>query len=110
VEKEGLAGENEAWEGQQESREIRESSIAPVNGPQEQYCFSCNRKKPLIDFGRFFTCNACRERNKRANRAWHARQKANYFFIKKKLLKKTIISRTLIYYISASLRAQCGYI
>jgi hypothetical protein len=71
----GLAGASEAWEGLQESRE---SSIALVNGPQEQYCFSCNRKKPLIDFGQFFTCNTYRKRNKKANRVWHAKQKAKY--------------------------------
>jgi hypothetical protein len=73
VEKESFTGENKAWGGPQESRESRESSIVPVNGPQEQYCSSCNRKKPLTDFGQFFTCNTCRERNKRANRARHAR-------------------------------------
>jgi hypothetical protein len=66
----GLTGASEAWEG---PRESRESSIVPVNGPQEQYCSSCNRKKPLTDFGQFFTCNTCRERNKKANRARHAR-------------------------------------
>jgi len=93
----GFPGENEAWEGPQEDRESstgrseawegpresRESSIAPVEGPyepqepqgspQEQYCSSCNRKKPLIDFGRFFTYNTCRERNKRVNRARYTR-------------------------------------
>ena len=63
----GLTGASEAWEG---PRESRESSIAP---PPEQYCSSCNRKKPLIAFGQFFTCDTCRERNKRANRARHAR-------------------------------------
>ena len=68
VERESFAGESEAWEGPQE---IRKS-------PQEQYCSSCNRKKPLTDFGRFFTCNACRERNKKANRARYAKQKAKY--------------------------------
>jgi hypothetical protein len=57
----GLAGASEAWGGPQEGRESRESSIAPVNGPQEQYCSSYNRKKPLIDFGRFFIYNPCRE-------------------------------------------------
>jgi hypothetical protein len=81
----GSTGRSEAWEGPQESRE---SSIAPVNSPQEpqetqespqeQYCSSCNRKKPLSDFGQFFTCNKCRERNRRANQARHARYKANY--------------------------------
>jgi hypothetical protein len=48
VERESFTGENRAWEGPQESQETRESSIAP---PQEQYCSSCNRKKPLTDFG-----------------------------------------------------------
>ena len=28
--------------------------------PIDQFCSSCNQKKPLIDFGRFLTCNACR--------------------------------------------------
>jgi hypothetical protein len=45
----GLRGASKAWEGSQES-------------PQEQYYSSCNRKKPLINVGRFFTCNTCRER------------------------------------------------
>ena len=61
----GPTGASEAWEGLQE---IRKS-------PQEQYCSSCNRKKPLTDFGQFFTCNACRERNKKANRVRKAKQK-----------------------------------
>jgi hypothetical protein len=61
----GLAGASEAWKGPQE---IRES-------PQEQYCSSCNRKKPLADFGQFFTCNTCREWNKKANRVRKAKQK-----------------------------------
>jgi hypothetical protein len=74
-ERESSAGASEAWEGPQESQETWESSIVP---PQEQYCSSCNRKKPLSDFGQFFTCNKCRERNKRANQARHARHKANY--------------------------------
>jgi hypothetical protein len=69
----GLTEASEAWEGPQESRE---SSIALVEGPhkpQGQYYSSCNRKKPLIAFGQFFTCDTCRERNKRANRARHVR-------------------------------------
>ncbi|KAH8775016.1 hypothetical protein F5882DRAFT_164682 [Hyaloscypha sp. PMI_1271] len=63
----GLTGASGAWE---HPRESRESSIAP---PQGQYCSSCNRRKPLTDFGQFFTCNTCRERNKRANRARRTR-------------------------------------
>jgi hypothetical protein len=103
---EGSTDESEAWEGpqdgwggftgQQEDRDIdtdREESIRSSTGLQkswggstgvtesstglqEQYCSSCNQKKPLIDFGRFFTCNTCRQRNKRANQARHAKQKA----------------------------------
>jgi hypothetical protein len=61
----GLAGASEAWKGPQETQE----------SPQEQYCSSCNRKKPLTDFGQFFTCNTCRERNKKANRVRKAKQK-----------------------------------
>jgi hypothetical protein len=61
----GFPSENKAWEGPQE---IRKS-------PQEQYCSSCNRKKPLTDFGQFFTYNTCRERNKKANRVRKAKQK-----------------------------------
>jgi hypothetical protein len=78
----GLTGASGAWE---HPRESRESSIAPVEGPyelqetrespQEQYCSSCNRRKPLTDFGQFFTCNTCREQNKRANRARRTRVK-----------------------------------
>jgi hypothetical protein len=37
-------------------------------GLQDQYCSSCNQKKPLIDFGRFLTCSPCRQRNQKANR------------------------------------------
>jgi hypothetical protein len=65
--KEGFTDVSGAWEGPQESQETRESSIAPVNSPQElqetqespqeQDCSFCNRKKPLTDFGQFFTCN-----------------------------------------------------
>jgi len=39
--------------------------------PQEQYCPSCNQKKPLIYSGWFLTCDASRQRNKRANQARH---------------------------------------
>jgi hypothetical protein len=44
--------------------------------PIDQFCSSCNQKKPLIDFGRFLTCNACRQRNTKANRVRKAKQKA----------------------------------
>jgi hypothetical protein len=44
--------------------------------PIDQFCSSCNQKKPLIDFGRFLTCNTCRQRNRKANQARHLKQKA----------------------------------
>jgi hypothetical protein len=44
--------------------------------PIDQFCSSCNQKKPLIDFGRFLTCNTCRQRNTKANRVRKAKQKA----------------------------------
>jgi hypothetical protein len=71
-EREGFAGRSEAWEGLQE---IRKSPQEPRESPQEQYCSSCNRKKPLTDFGQFFTYNTYRERNKKANRVRKAKQK-----------------------------------
>jgi hypothetical protein len=55
---------------------------SPIGGPigtgepTDQFCSSCNQKKPLIDFGRFLTCNACRQRNTKANRVRKAKQKA----------------------------------
>jgi hypothetical protein len=84
-ERESFTSLQESWEGstdREESftslQETRESSLSPQESPQAQYCSSCNQKKPLIDFGRFFTCNTCRERNKRANRTRHIKQKVNY--------------------------------
>jgi len=44
--------------------------------PIDQYCSSCNQKKPFINFGRFLTCNMCRQRNRKANQARHIKQKA----------------------------------
>jgi hypothetical protein len=44
--------------------------------PIDQFCSSCNQKKLLIDFGRFLTYNPCRQRNRKANRARHIKQKA----------------------------------
>ncbi|PMD45830.1 hypothetical protein L207DRAFT_508591 [Hyaloscypha variabilis F] len=80
---EGYTGVDEAWEGEsevwEEVTDERESSISPANSPQEpqeQYCSSCNQKKPLLDFGRFLTCNTCRERNKRANQVRRVKYKA----------------------------------
>jgi molybdenum cofactor biosynthesis enzyme MoaA len=34
-----------------------ESSIGVIDGLTDQFCSSCNQKKPLIDFGCFFICN-----------------------------------------------------
>jgi hypothetical protein len=54
----------------------------PIGGPTGigestvQFCSSCNQKKPLIDFGRFLTYNAYRQRNTKANRVRKAKQKA----------------------------------
>jgi hypothetical protein len=70
-----FAGASEAWEGSQEERESSIGRSEACEGLQEQYCSSCNRKKPLTDFGQFFTCNTCRERNKKANRVRKAKQK-----------------------------------
>jgi hypothetical protein len=53
----GLAGPGEAWEGPQETREK----------PVRVILLLLQSKKPLIDFGQFFTCNTCRQRNKRVN-------------------------------------------
>jgi hypothetical protein len=51
-------GKSEAWDGPQRGGE-------GSTGPQDQYCSSCKQKKPLIDFGRFLTCNTCRQRNRK---------------------------------------------
>jgi hypothetical protein len=48
----------------------------PADEPTDQFCSSCNQKKPLIAFGRFLTCNICRQRNTKANRVRKAKQKA----------------------------------
>jgi hypothetical protein len=77
-EREGSTGGSKAWEGvtgeSTGSKGLAGASEA-WKGPQEQYCSSCNRKKPLTDFGQFFTYNTCRERNKKANRVRKAKQK-----------------------------------
>jgi hypothetical protein len=73
---ENSAGEGEAWNGpqgeQKDSADIGEGSM----GPQDQYCSSYNQKKPLIEFGRFFTYKTCRQRNQKVNRVRKAKQKA----------------------------------
>jgi hypothetical protein len=53
-----------------------EPTYGSTGEPTDQFCSSCNQKKPLIDFGRFLTCNACRQRNTKANRVRKAKQKA----------------------------------
>jgi hypothetical protein len=47
-------------------------------GPQDQYCSSCKQKKPLLEFGRFFTYNSCRQKNKRVKGARYTKHKATY--------------------------------
>jgi hypothetical protein len=90
-------GESEAWDGSQRGSEACDSLQREQNeptrdsmgdneacdGPQieqdepiDQYCSSCNQKKPVIDFGRFLTCNPCRQRNRKANQARWTKQKA----------------------------------
>ena len=53
-----------------------EPTYGSMDEPTDQFCSSCNQKKPLIDFGQFLTCNACRQRNTKANRVRKAKQKA----------------------------------
>jgi hypothetical protein len=60
---ESKGGENRGRDYPQRERECS------TDEPTDQFCSSCNQKKPLIDFGRFFTCNTCRERNRRVNGA-----------------------------------------
>ncbi|KAH9207854.1 hypothetical protein DL95DRAFT_395671 [Leptodontidium sp. 2 PMI_412] len=57
-------------ESQEDPQESREDTTESSEEPQTQFCSACNQKKLLIDFGDgFFTCNKCRERNKRSNKA-----------------------------------------
>jgi hypothetical protein len=56
------------------STSIEESSTSS----QDQYCSSCNQKKPLLKFGRFFTCNPRRQRNKRVKKVRYTKHKAIY--------------------------------
>jgi hypothetical protein len=66
---EDSAGEGEAWNSPQRGGAVDEPIDEPTDEPVEerqltdepidQYCSSCNQKKPLIDFGRFLTCVAC---------------------------------------------------
>jgi hypothetical protein len=44
--------------------------------PIDRVCSSYNQKKPPIDFGRFLTYNPYRQRNRKANQAYHLKQRA----------------------------------
>ena len=72
--------ESEAWDSPQREQDkpMGDSTGEPTDEPmsEHRFCSSCNQKKPLIDFGRFLTCNACRQRNRKANQARHLKQKA----------------------------------
>jgi hypothetical protein len=73
----GPQGGSDGWdEPQRERDELMGDPTAEPTGPIDQFCSSCNHKKPLIDFGWFLTCNACRQRNRKASRARHIKQKA----------------------------------
>ena len=77
-------GESKTWDGLQREQDeptgsptgTGEPTCGPTGEPTNQFCSSYNQKKPLIDFGRFLTCNACRQRNTKANRVRKAKQKA----------------------------------
>jgi hypothetical protein len=43
---------------------------------------ACKTNTALLEFGRFFTCNACRQRNKKAKQARQARHRATYKVVK----------------------------
>lgn len=48
-----------------------EPTDKPTNEPTgepDQFCSSCNLRKPLSAFGRFFTCETCRRRNTKTKR------------------------------------------
>jgi hypothetical protein len=78
----GLQRGSEGWDGSQREQDeltgepIGEPIHKPICKPVDQYCSSCNQKKPLIDFGRFLTYNTCRQRNRKVKQAWHIKQKA----------------------------------
>jgi hypothetical protein len=54
--------ESRGWVGPRESSTgTREKEgSGSTDKLTDQYCSSCNQKKPLLEFGRFFTYNACR--------------------------------------------------
>jgi hypothetical protein len=78
---EGFAGETTGWEevtGGEGSFTSLQEDREGFTDPKDQYCSSCNQKRPLTDFGRFLTCNSCRQRNKRVTNACRAKHKASY--------------------------------
>jgi hypothetical protein len=72
-------GGSDGWDGLQRGSEACDSpqieQDEPIDEPINQYCSSCNQKKPLIDFGRFLTCNSCRQRNQKAKQARRIKQR-----------------------------------
>jgi hypothetical protein len=61
-EREDSDGESEGWNSPQREQEdsVDEPMSDPTGESVDQFCSSCNQKKPLTDFGRFLTCNMCR--------------------------------------------------
>ena len=79
----GLQGdsidESEGCDGPQTGSKGWDEPVGEPTGdstPIDQFCSSCNQKKPLIDFSRFLICNSCWQRNRKANQARHLKQKA----------------------------------
>jgi hypothetical protein len=64
-------------ESLQSSASVRGESTGPQESLQDQYCSSCNQKKPLIDFSRFLTCNNCRKRNVKVKKKIRSKNKEN---------------------------------
>jgi hypothetical protein len=72
----------ESWDSPQERWDGSTAVAESSTGLQDQYCSSCNQKKPVIEFGRFLTCNMCRQRDIRAKQARKAKHKATYIYPK----------------------------
>ena len=78
---ESLTDREGSFTGPQEDREDStdpQKGQKSSTGPQEQYYSSSNRKKPLTDFGQSWTCNACRQRNRRAKNTRRTKYKVSY--------------------------------
>jgi hypothetical protein len=56
-------GKSEGWDRPQREQDEPIGDSTGDSMPIDQFCSSCNQKKPLIDFGRFLTYNPCRQRN-----------------------------------------------